>query len=202
MINLLPHDLKTDIVFARRNSRLRTWIIVSIIALGGVCAIVGGGVLYLQQTTKDYSKQLELSTQHLQDQKVEETQKRVAEISSNTNLTVQVLSREILFSKLIRKIGSTLPAGTALQSLQIDTIQGGIQLNAGATDFNSGTQIQVNLQDPKNGVFEKADINSIDCGGTVSKDPATGSLFTCKVDLKALFSKNNDYVYIAPEVKK
>ncbi len=198
MINLLPNDIKQDIGYARRNARLRLWIISSLIAFAGMGAIIGGGFLYLQQSTSSYSKQLEVAQQNLQAQDVSQTQKRVEEISSNTKLTTQVLSREILFSKLIKQIGSTLPAGTALKSLEIDKVQGGIQLNAGAVDYNAGTQIQVNLQDPKNGVFEKADINSIKCGLVQSAQEPTATFYPCEVELRALFSKNNSYVYIAP----
>jgi Tfp pilus assembly protein PilN len=194
MINLLPTEFKEDISYARRNTRLRRWVLASSGALLGIALIVAGGLLYLQKNINDYTDQVALSRQSLQAQKVDETQKRVEEISSSTKLTVQVLSREILFSKLIRQIGSALPSSTALNSLQIDKVQGGVQLNASAADFNAATQLQLNLQDPKNGVFEKADINSIDCATQADK-PAR---YPCTVTLRALFGKNNSYVYINP----
>lgn len=194
MINLLPTDFKQDISYARRNTVLRKWIISSSIALAGVVIIIVGGLFYMSQTIKSETRALEESKQNLQAQRVEETQKKVEEISSNTKLTTQVLSREILFSKLIRQIGSALPAGTALKSLEIDKLTGGLQLNAAAADFNSGTQLQLNLQDPQNGVFEKADINSINCGD--KPDESTG--LPCEVNLRVLFGKNNSYMYIAP----
>lgn len=201
MINLLPEGIKEDIFYGRRNTTLRSWIVVTVISLVGVGIIVAGGLLYMEQSIHNQAAQVEQAKQNLQAQKVDETQKRVEEISSNTKLTLQVLSREILFSKLIRQIGSALPANTALQSLQIDTVQGGIQLNAFAADFNAGTQLQLNLQDPKNGVFEKADINSITCTDPNDKTTSQESKqkqFPCTASLRALFSKNNSYVYIAP----
>ena len=194
MINLLPAEIKQDIFYARRNTKLRSWIIVSLLALAGVAVIVAGGLLYMQQQINNYTKQADQGRQQLQAQQVEETQKRVEEISTNTKLATQVLSREILFSKLIRQIGSALPANTVLKSLEIDKTQGGIQLNAGATDFNAATQLQLNLQDPRNGVFEKADINTITCGAPSTENRG----MPCDVSVRALFSKNNSYVYIAP----
>ncbi|MGI9027737.1 MAG: PilN domain-containing protein [Candidatus Saccharimonadales bacterium] len=202
MINLLPHDIKQDIMYARRNTKLRTWIIAAIVSLTGVGFIVIGGLIYMKQSVNSYTSQVNQSREGLKSQQLEETQKRVEEISTNTKLTVQVLSREILFSKLIRQIGSALPAGTALQSLKIDTVKGGIQLNAQAVDFDAGARLQLNLQDPKNGVFEKADINSINCASTTTNSSSTTSeqtrRYPCDVNLRALFGKNNSYVYITP----
>lgn len=200
MINLLPPDVKIDIFYARRNALLRNWILSALVALSGIGIIIAGGLIYMQQAANQQSAQVQQLKENLQAQKVDETAQRVDQISANTKLTVQVLSREVLFSKLIRKIGSALPANTALNSLTIDNIQGGIQLNAVAADFNAGTQLQLNLQDPKNGVFEKADINSITCGATEgsNNDPNEIRRLPCDVNVRALFSKNNSYVYISP----
>jgi hypothetical protein len=203
MINLLPADYKQEILYARRNNHLRAWLVGAGVALAGLGIIVAGGLLIMQQQIHSYDKQLAQTRESLQAQNVEQTQKRIEEISNNTKLTLQVLSREVLFSKLIRQIGSSLPPNTALKSLEIDTVQGGIQLNAVARDFNAGSQVQVNLQDPKNGVFEKADINSITCSdpnAAVATNPdATARAFPCDVSLRALFSKNNtSYLYIVP----
>lgn len=193
MINLLPTDIKQDITYGRRNTTLRRWIIISILALVGVGLIVATGLIFMHQSINNYSRQIDESKKALSAQRVDETQKRVEDISKNTKLTVQVLSREVLFSKLLRQIGGALPSSTALKSLQIDSTEGAIQLNAAAVDFNAATQLQINLQDPKNGVFEKADINNITCAA----GPEAAEL-PCDVSLRALFSKNNSYVYISP----
>lgn len=193
MINLVPTDFKKDISYARKNTKLRRWILAAIVALLGVGIIIAGGLFYIQKSIGSNTVKLEESKKALQFQKVDETQKQIGEISANTKLATKVLSREILFSKLLKQLGSALPASTVLKSLQIDKTQGGVQLDAAASDFNAGTQLQLNLQDPKNGVFEKADINNIDCG---TPDENTG--LPCTVSVRALFSKNNSYVYIAP----
>lgn len=194
MINLLPNDFKQDTSYARRNTVLSKWIVFGVAALAGVGLIILAGLFYMNQTIKSQTKAVEESRQNLQVQNVEGTQKKVEEISSNTKLATDVLSREILFSKLIRQIGSALPANTALKSLKIDKVDGGIQLDAAVADINAGTQVQVNLQDPQNGVFEKADINNITCGD--KPDESTG--LPCEATIQALFKKNNSYMYIAP----
>lgn len=196
MINLLPTTIKQDIAYGRRNQKLRRWIIASVAALAGVGVIVVGGLLYINQSINQYTDQLAIAKQSLESQNMEATQKRVSDISSNTKLATQVLSREILFSKLLPQIASALPPNTALSSLQIEGVQGGLQLDASAADFNAATQIQVNLQDPKNGVFEKADINDITCGDDSTEEER---LYPCTVSIRALFGKNNSsFLYIAP----
>lgn len=192
MINLLPANIKEDMLYARRNTKMLRWLLASMVALCGVGIIVIGGYLYMHQSIASYTKQVEDSANNLKVQKVEDTQKRLEEISSNTKLVVQVLSREVLFSKLLRQLGAAMPANTALTGLQIDKVQGGLQLSASAQDINAATQIQVNLQDPTNKVFEKADINSISCSDTAKTQ------YPCDIILKALFGKNNQYLYITP----
>ncbi len=198
MINLLPHEIKEDISYARRNTKLFHWLIAAVFALLGVILIVAAGLLFMQHSISQTNKQTTVAQDTLKIKKVDETQKKLEEISTNTKLVVDVLSKEILFSKLLRQIGSTLPSNTALKSLQIDKVQGGVQLNAGAKDFNAATQLQVNLQDPKNGVFEKADINSITCGAA-STESAGG--LSCDVNLRALFSKDKSFTYLNPANK-
>lgn len=108
-------------------------------------------------------------------------------------LATDVLSREILFSKVLTQLGSVLPAETALQQLQIDDLKGGLTLSAGAENIAAATQIQLNLADPKNQIFEKADIENINCEG---KDPSKP--YACIVQIRALFMKDNPFLYIAP----
>lgn len=192
MINLLPPDVRSDTMYARRNVVLVHWVIACSIALLGIGLIVGAGFVYLDQASKTHAKRAEAARASLQSQKVDETQKQIEEISNNTKLATQVLSKEILFSKLLRQLGASLPANTTLQQLQIDKIQGGLALKAAAKDIDSATQLQVNLQDPNNKIFDKADIESINCSA------APDNPYPCNVQIKALFAKNNPYLYITP----
>ncbi len=192
MINLLPSDTRKDMLYARKNSLLRKWLTYSIFGLIGVLVIVGVGVFYLSQTTKSLEKETVLSKDSLQAQKIDETQKEIEQISNNVKLTTQVLSREILFSKLLKQLGAALPANTALQQLQIDKVQGGLTIIAQAKDINSATQIQINLQDPSNKIFDKADIENITC------NPKPTDVYSCIVQIRALFAKDNPFLFISP----
>jgi hypothetical protein len=195
MINLLPAETRKDMLFARKNSSLSKWLIYFIFVLIITLLIIFGGVFYLSQTTKSLEKKTAEARQLLQSQNIDGTQKEIESISNNVKLTTQVLSREILFSKLLNQLGSALPSNTALQQLQIDKVQGGITIIAQAKDINSATQVQVNLQDPKNKIFEKADIESISCDSDKTKN------YPCLVQVRALFSKDNPFLFISPAQK-
>jgi Tfp pilus assembly protein PilN len=192
---MLPPAYKENIVYARRNRSLLKWSVALIIALAVMGLIIAGGYIFMDQSIKRQSAQSEEARQNLKNEKLEETKARLDEISSNTKLALQVLSREILFSELLRQLGASLPAGTTLQSINIDKIEGGITLKALATDIESATQIQVNLADPENKIFQKADIETINCSSTSGEN--SSAAYPCTVQIRALFAKDNPYVYIS-----
>lgn len=197
MINLLPPDVKENIAYARRNTLLSKWATALGVATLCVIAVVGAGHLYLNQSIKTYASQAEAGKQDLKAQKLEETQAQVQELTDSLKLVVQVLQREILFSKLLTQTGAALPSGSVLTSLNINKVQGGLDLQAAATDYQTATQVQVNLQDPKNNIFEKADILNIQClsAASVAGDPLK-SKYPCTIQLRALFAKNNSFSFI------
>lgn len=196
IINLLPNETRTNMTYARKNSALRRWAIYLILGLIGASLILVGGIFYITQNTKSLNTKTEKARESLIVQKIDETQKEVEQISNNVKLTNQVLSREILFSKLLNQLGSALPANSTLQQLQIDKLQGGITITAQARDIDSATQVQLNLQDPNNKIFEKADIENITC--TASSQTS----YPCTVQIRALFSKNNPFLFITPTTTK
>lgn len=197
MINLLPPDVKESITYARRNTRLRHWAFALLIGVAGILGTVGIGYMYLQQSIHSYAAQVEQGKQELQEQKLDETQKKVQDLTNSLKLVAQVLQREILFSKLLSQIGAALPSGSVLTNLSINKVQGGLDLQAGAVNYQTATQVQLNLQDPSNKIFEKADIINIQCAtGSGSSDPLK-TQYPCTVQLRALFAKNNSFSFIS-----
>jgi Tfp pilus assembly protein PilN len=198
MINLLPTNIRENLLYARRNTMLLRWLVAMLAALAGVAVIVVMGQLYINAQANSYTKQANDLREQLRVQKLEETQKRVTDISSSLKLVVQVLSREVLFSKLIQQIGAAIPPGTTLAQLQINKLQGGTDLKFNAANYQAATQIQVNLQDPKNQIFEKADIININCSSSSTADPR----YPCQVTIRALFAKNNPFLFINQQGSK
>ncbi len=195
MINLLPIEVKQNYLYARRNTHLVRWAIALVTGIIGIAIVVGFGQLYLNSSINNYAKQANETRTQLKAQKLDETQARITEVGNNLKLAVQVLSKQILFSKLIQQIGAATPSGATLTNLSITKLEGGIDLEFEAINYQTGTQIQVNLQDPANNIFDKADIISIACGTLSSSDPK----YPCQVTIRAAFSKNNNrFLFIAP----
>lgn len=191
MINLLPSDFKSQIAFARRNNVLRSWAVASGIGVLGIALVIAAGLLFIEHSSKSWQNQVNISQKQLEDQKLKETQARVTDISDSVKLATQVLSKQVLFSKLLKQVGAVMPSGASLQSLSINSVEGGIDLTAVATTYQTATQVQVNLEDPKNKIFEKADIVSITCQDTATAKTS----YPCQVNVRALFAKDNNFQY-------
>lgn len=194
MINLLPPEVRESITYARRNVRLLKWAFAMGIGILGIAAVIVFGQLYIKQSIKSYTADIEAAREQLKVQKLEETQTKVESISSSLKLVVQVLSKQVAFPDLIKQIGAAMPANTALTDLRISQLQGGIDLTAIASDYNTASQIQVNLQDPENQIFEKADIVNIACSGSNESN----SRYPCTVSIRALFAKDNKFLFLSP----
>jgi hypothetical protein len=189
MINLMPPELKTGYRYARRNVVLQKWVMTFLAALIGLGALGTYGLLNIKQSSVHYNNQITATKTAFEKERSTDTQKHVQDISNNFKLAVKVLSQEVLFSQLIKQIAATIPANANLTGLTINQVQGGIDISANATDYKTATQVQVNLADPKNKIFSKADIVSIACSGENTDYP-------CTVNLRALFAGNNPFLFI------
>lgn len=194
MINLLPQDIKDTVLYARRNLILTRWVAAFFVGIIGVGVVVFAGQIYINQSVKSYTADVQNKKDQLARQQLTETQKRTEEISTSTKLALQVLSRQVVFSELLRQIGSAMPSGASLQTLSIDKLEGGIDLQAVAVDYRTATQVQVNMEDPSNKIFEKADILSITCTPT-DQNTQGDNRYPCQVGIRALFAKDNPFTF-------
>lgn len=195
MINLLPPEVKDSYRYAYRNLHLLRWIIALTLGLAGLCAISTAGLIFMKQTSQTYSGQIARAETSLQQQNLPAVQNQVKSISGNLRLAVQVLSKEVLFSKLITQLAAVIPNNAVLTDLTIAQAQSAVNITADTTDYNAATQLQVNLADPNNKIFSHADIVSIICTSTA----APGSIqahYPCTVTIRALFAGNNPFLFI------
>ena len=183
MINLLPPSYADAIRYGRQNSVLRKWLIGAGAAIGILAVIIFSGWVYIDQQSNSLQKGIDATKQQLSDQNLAQVQKDAKEISGDVNVIDKLLSQEIRFSELIQAIGNIMPPGTALGTLSLSNkVAGGIDITAGANDGAAVAQIATNLSDPKNQLFIKADIVSVNCDNNPNEP------FPCSVILRALFS--------------
>jgi Tfp pilus assembly protein PilN len=197
MINLLPPDIQTSLGYTRKNTKLRRLAIGLATLLAAIVLTFFGGLIYLKQTSKALSKQVEISKNQLALQDQANVKKQVEDLSGTLKLVAQVLSKEVLFSKLLKQVGSVMPVGSVLTALSINQLSGGLDLQAKATDYQTATQVQLNLQDPKSVLFEKVDIVNVQCQSISTADPIAAK-YPCTVQMRALFSKTNPFLFISP----
>jgi hypothetical protein len=194
MINLLPPDIKQNYSYARRNTKLIRWVVAFSFAFVGLAVLSVGGIFYLNQTAKSYDKQVNVQQAALKSQNQAATVKQVTEISTNLKLTLQVLSKQVLYSQLLKQLATIIPSNTALSNLNISQVQGALDITASAADYAAATQLQVNLSDPSNKIFTKADIVSISCA-TATPGSQQSQKYPCTITVRALFAPNNPYLF-------
>lgn len=199
MINLIPTDLKSSYIYAKRNVVLKKWVTMFVFAIIGLGILGTYGLLAINQSSAQYNSEISKINQTFKNEKFSETQKEVQNISNNFKLVVKVLSQEVLFSQLLKQIASTIPANANLTGLNISQTTGGIDIAANAIDYRTATQVQVNLADPANKIFSKADIVSITCN---SKNDVTTNAYPCTVNIRALFATENPFLFINNKAAK
>jgi len=193
MINLLPPEIKQNYSYARRNRRLVRWVSASLLAILGIVVITGGGLFVMNRSIDSYKTSIADTQSQLASQDIAGTQKQVTDISNNLKLMVKVLSKEILFSKLLTRLGSITPPNVILTNLSISQTVSTIDITAETGNYNAATQLQINLADPTNQIFSKADIVNITCATGAQ---VTNPSYPCTASIRALFTNNNPFLFI------
>lgn len=191
MINLLPPELKESYHYAARNVQLVRWAVICSLSFVGLALVSTVGLIVIQQTTLSYTGQIASAQKSLKDQKLTETQAQVSDISSSLKLAVQVLSKEVLFSKLLAQMATIMPANAVLTNLNLTQAQTSVEVTALTTDYSAAAQLQVNMADPANKLFSKADLVSVNCGNQNGDNR-----YPCTATIRALLAKNNPYLFI------
>ncbi|HSX29578.1 MAG TPA: hypothetical protein VLE73_03400 [Candidatus Saccharimonadales bacterium] len=189
MINLLPPSYKQDYHYARLNAGLLRWIMLMCFGIMGLVVLSGVGWVYLQRQADTYTLQAAEAEAKLDKKEQASVQKQAKDVSDSLKLSVQVLSKEVLFSKLLNQLAITVPSNASLSGLNISELSGAVDITASTADYKAATQLQVNLTDPANKIFEKADIVNINCTTSTNKYP-------CSVTIRAQFAKNNPFLFI------
>ncbi len=202
MINLLPPDTKKAYFYAKSNQNLLKWLALLATALIILAGIGTYGWINLHQSIKSNQNKATTTQALLTKENLSGTEKQIQTISNDFSLVVKVLSQEVVFSKLLNRMAAAMPYGSVLTNLNIANTAGGsgLDITANASDYTTATQVQVNLSDPANGIFARADIVSITCSAVAA--PNSNPLYPCTVILRAQFAKNNQFLFINQKAVK
>lgn len=128
--------------------------------------------------------------QRIANQNLESTQKEIETLSNNMKTVLQILNKQLLFSKVLTKIGSVLPVDSALTGVNLSATDSAIELEIVSSNRTAASQAFVNISDPKNGLFEKADLLSVECPKTPSRaDP-------CTTAIKVVIKTDSSFYYL------
>ena len=199
MINLLPPELKQDYRFAGYNKILITWVSFFLIAIFGVAIITGSGLFIMNNSMRNYKDSIASDQLQLANDNMPAIQMQVTDISNNLKLMVNVLSHEIMFSKLLQQLGSITPPNVILTNLSISQSQSAVDITAQTGSYSAAAQLQINLAAPTNEIFSKADIVNISCLNTPQ---VINPNYPCTADIRAQFTKNNPFLFINSTVAK
>lgn len=117
MINVLPPDIKRQIVAARSNVLLSRYIIISMLLAGLLFALTIGTHLMLgasKQTAEETIKENTLKQAGYQDTKL-----ALKEFSDNLATAKAILDKEVKYSAIAIRLAQGLPRGVNLQSLDL-----------------------------------------------------------------------------------
>jgi acetyl-CoA acetyltransferase len=201
MINLLPPQSKDAYRYARRNRHLMHWVFALLAGIFGAILLTGLGYYYLGQTTENYRQQVRTAQAQLAAQNVDKTQKEVQNMAGNLNLAVQVLSKQVLFSDMLKRLGSITPSDAALTTLTISPTQNAIDITAQAKSYDAAMQVQVNYNSKENRVFDKTDVIGITCASNERAATAQQE-YPCTINIRALLTKDSPFYFISPTNNK
>jgi Tfp pilus assembly protein PilN len=195
VINLLPTDLKQSYHYAWLNRRLLMWSGAFLAGIAGIAIITIGGLATMNSSIAKYDSKIAATKATLASQDVAAVERQISATSGNLKLMVQVLSKQVLFSKLLARLGSATPSEAILTNLAISQTESAIDITAQTRNYNAATQLQVNLADQSNQIFSKADIVSITC--TTDAAQTVAAQYPCTTTIRALFTKDNPFLFIS-----
>ncbi len=190
MINLLPPEVKEEFSFARHNRRLLSWLFAFVLAIVGVGVITGAGLALMSHAADTYNAHIVTEKNQLASEDSVGIQKQITDMSNNINLTVKVLSQEVLFGNLLNRLGQVTPGGVILSGLSITPSKNTLDITANVASYAAATQLQENVSDPANQIFSKADLVSVSCVGSAIPG------YPCLVDIHAQLATNSPFLFI------
>lgn len=190
MIDLLPVEIKKSRAYGRLNRTLLRWNALCSAAILGVLLIGGTGYFFINNAALS-AADVKLETEKsIEKAKLSDVEANYAAFANNLKTVVQILSSQVLFSELLQQIGGVTPSGATLNTVSLSDTDNALDLDFTTSSTSLAATIQVNLEDPKNELFEKADIIQVSCS------TSGGGVESCNVQLRALFKEDAKFLFL------
>lgn len=174
MINLIPPDHREEIHFGRKNTKTRAWLatlVFGIVALF-VAAIVGR--LTIQTAKNQTVSQLEAIQSQIDESNLDGIEKEYGTFVDGISGVKKIYQKQILYSRLIRKLATLLPPDTSLTTISLSDKDRAINLNFNNKRDGLGPTIQINLENQGVQIAERSrtlieDAFGVPLGGSLSE---------------------------------
>jgi Tfp pilus assembly protein PilN len=196
MINLLPIYAKEEIAYGRRNRQLLRWALAVVVVIVGVAGITFFGQLYINKNTQNLQAVTEITEQRINSQNLTSTEQQLQTLSNNFRTVTQLLAKQLLFSKLLVKIGSIIPSKAFLSGITLSTTSSALDLNVVAENREATNQAFININDSSNGLFEKADLVTLSCNYNSTAATETLSKYPCSALIRVIIKTDSSLYFL------
>lgn len=174
MINLLPDGTKKQLRAARANVVIGYYLLILLCAAGFLALLLFGSMFLLDQTKQ--SAQALIQANDSQASAYSSTQEKLNELRSDLELSKTILDNEVLYSRLLPKIGQLMPEGTIIDSLRIQesSYQQPVEITIYAKSTDAVTSLRDRFQ--SSSLFSGVTIESVSSSGGISGYPVSASL--------------------------
>lgn len=183
MINLLSEERKGEIRAARTNVILSRYIIILILATVFIIGVLSVSYTLLLQTKSSADARVESNTSRVS--VYSDTQKEIDTLSSKLSDAKNILNQEIRYSSVLTSIGKLMPAGTLLDSLELNETRlsgtTAVDLTAYAKTNESAAVIQQRLQNSP--LFTQVSLKGTDTENGIENYPV-------KINLTVVFNRS------------
>ena len=197
MINLMPDDMRQEINYARRNYLLLKWMSAIFVVIVFVGLMTIFGQYYIKSNTQNLQKTAEITEARINSHNLSSTRTSIQNLSNNFVTITQLLKKQLLFSKMFVKIGSIIPQGAILRGITLSpTTSAAIDLNVIAVNREAATLAFVNISDPQNGLFDKADLLSVSCNDITAETEASSAKYPCSSIIKVVIKTDSSFYFL------
>lgn len=155
MINLLPDAVKEDMYYGRKNRQIINWIITAVFGVIILFIIAAVGRLTIQTARDQALVQKENMVEQLKVADFDTVSEEYGDYVDGLGSVKKLYGQQILYTRLIRKLGTLLPAGARLTNISLSDKDRAVGLNFDNDADGLGPVILLNLTDQSKQVSDK-----------------------------------------------